>query len=63
MYYLEQSCRIQIAAQSSGVPLSIPPEDVVRRARDQMGNSPVKGWLPWQALRRKMDREQPDYAT
>jgi len=62
MYYLEQSCRIQLAAQASGVPLSLPPEDIVRRARDQMGNSPVKGWLPWQALRRKLDREQPDYA-
>jgi ribulose-5-phosphate 4-epimerase/fuculose-1-phosphate aldolase len=63
MYYLEQSCRIQIAAQSSGAPLALPPEDVVQRARDQMGNSPVKGWLPWQALRRKLDREQPDYMT
>ncbi|MFC0388755.1 class II aldolase/adducin family protein [Muricoccus vinaceus] len=61
MYYLEQSCRIQVAAQSTGVPLSVPPEEVVLRARNQMGESPVKGWLPWQALRRKMDREQPDY--
>jgi hypothetical protein len=22
-----------------------------------------KGWLPWQALRRKLDREQPDYRS
>ena len=63
MYYLEQSCRIQIAAQSSGAELDIPPEDVVLRARAQGGNSPVKGWLVWQAMRRKMDREQPDYMT
>ncbi len=61
MYYLEQACRIQLAAQSSGVPLSLPPAPVVRRARDQFGEGPTKGWLPWQALRRKLDREQPDY--
>ncbi|MCR0982123.1 class II aldolase/adducin family protein [Roseomonas populi] len=63
MYYLEQSCRIQIAAQSSGAELDVPPDEVVLRAREQGGNSPVKGWLIWQALRRKMDREQPDYMT
>ena len=61
MYYLEQACRIQLAAQSSGVPLAVPPASVVRRARDQFGTGPTKGWLPWQALKRKLDREQPDY--
>ena len=63
MYYLEQACRIQLAAQASGAPLVIPPEPVVRRARDQVEEGPLRGWLPWQALRRKLDREQPDYAT
>ncbi|MBR0678890.1 class II aldolase/adducin family protein [Roseomonas eburnea] len=63
MYYLEQACRIQLAAQSSGAPLAVPPEAVVRRARDQFGDSPIKGWLPWQALKRKLDREQPDYRS
>jgi ribulose-5-phosphate 4-epimerase/fuculose-1-phosphate aldolase len=62
MYYLEQACRIQIAAQSSGAPLSMPPEPVVRRTAAQFSRpGPNKGWLPWQALRRKLDREQPDY--
>ncbi len=61
MYYLEQACRIQLAAQSSGVPLVVPPAPLVRHARDQFGVGPTKGWLPWQALRRKLDREQPDY--
>jgi ribulose-5-phosphate 4-epimerase/fuculose-1-phosphate aldolase len=63
MYYLEQACRIQLAAQSSGAPLAVPPAPVVRRARDQFGTGPTKGWLPWQALRRKLDREQPDYVS
>ena len=61
MWYLEQSCRIQLAAQSAGQPLALPPADVVRRTRAQFSDSPTKGWLPWQALRRKLDREQPDY--
>ena len=63
MYYLEQACRIQIAAQSSGVPLSVPPAPVVRRARAQFDEGMTKGWRPWQALRRKLDREQPDYVS
>ncbi len=61
MYYLEQSCRIQVAAQSTGVALSMPPAEIVARVRAQAKDSPVKGWLPWQALKRKMDREQPGY--
>jgi ribulose-5-phosphate 4-epimerase/fuculose-1-phosphate aldolase len=61
MWYLEQSCRIQLAAQSSGVPLSVPPPEVVERSRAQFGTGPTKGWLPWQALKRKLDREQPGY--
>jgi ribulose-5-phosphate 4-epimerase/fuculose-1-phosphate aldolase len=61
MYYLEQACRIQVAAQSTGVPLSIPPDAVVARTARQFSGETDKGWLPWQALRRKLDREQPSY--
>jgi ribulose-5-phosphate 4-epimerase/fuculose-1-phosphate aldolase len=61
MYYLEQSCRIQVAAQSTGATLSMPSPEMVARVRAQAKDSPIKGWLPWQALKRKMDREQPDY--
>jgi ribulose-5-phosphate 4-epimerase/fuculose-1-phosphate aldolase len=61
MYYLEQACRIQLAAQSSGVPLDLPSAQTVERTRNQFSVGPTKGWLPWQALRRKLDREQPDY--
>jgi ribulose-5-phosphate 4-epimerase/fuculose-1-phosphate aldolase len=62
MYYLEQACRIQVAAQSTGMPLSIPPDAVVARTARQFSGEMDKGWLPWQALRRKLDREQPDYS-
>jgi ribulose-5-phosphate 4-epimerase/fuculose-1-phosphate aldolase len=61
MYYLEQSCRIQIAAQSCNVPLSMPDPKVVERTGLQYKKGSNKGWLPWQALKRKLDREQPDY--
>ncbi|WP_052214658.1 class II aldolase/adducin family protein [Belnapia sp. F-4-1] len=61
MWYLEQSCRIQLAAQASGVPLALPSAETVARTRAQFSTGPTKGWLPWQALRRKLDREQPDY--
>lgn len=61
MHYLEQSCRIQLAAQGGGVPLALPSAETVRRTRAQFAGGPDKGWLPWQALRRKLDREQPDY--
>ena len=61
MWYLEQSCRIQLAAQSGGVPLAIPSRGTVERTRAQFSTGPTKGWLPWQALRRKLDREQPGY--
>ena len=63
MYYLEQACRIQLTAQSSGAELALPSADVVRRTSDQFSTGPTKGWLPWQALRRKLDREQPGYVT
>jgi ribulose-5-phosphate 4-epimerase/fuculose-1-phosphate aldolase len=61
MYYLEQACRIQVAAQATGATLSMPSAEMVARVRAQSKDSPTKGWLPWQALKRKMDREQPDY--
>jgi ribulose-5-phosphate 4-epimerase/fuculose-1-phosphate aldolase len=61
MYYLEQACRIQISAQSTGAPLSLPSENVLARTSNQFTSDANKGWLPWQALRRKLDREQPAY--
>jgi ribulose-5-phosphate 4-epimerase/fuculose-1-phosphate aldolase len=63
MYYLEQCCRLQVMAQSTGTALHYPPAHVIARTVAQAASDPSKGWLPWQALRRKLDREQPDYRT
>ena len=65
MYYLEQACRIQVTATQGGQKITLPPPrcrstpPAVRRLRRP---SP-KGQRPWNALRRKLDRISPDYAT
>ncbi|NVN43321.1 class II aldolase/adducin family protein [Asaia siamensis] len=61
MYYLEQACRVQLTAQSTGAPLHCPSEAEVLRARAQFETDPDQGQMIWKALRRKLDREQPDY--
>ncbi|GBQ86417.1 class II aldolase/adducin family protein [Asaia krungthepensis] len=61
MYYLEQACRVQLAAQSTGAKLHCPSEAEVLRARQQFETDPDQGQMIWKALRRKLDREQPDY--
>jgi ribulose-5-phosphate 4-epimerase/fuculose-1-phosphate aldolase len=33
----------------------------VARTQAQYSTDATKGWLPWQALKRKLDRQQPDY--
>lgn len=64
MWYLEQACRIQLAATQGGAEVDIPPREVVARTQAQLSNDGLnRGWLPWQALRRKLDREQPDYRS
>ena len=64
MYYLEQSCRIQVAAMSTGGRLSLPSPEVCAHAAGQFGRgSPTKGQRPWAALRRRLDREAPDYRS
>lgn len=63
MYYLEQACRIQVSAQSTGAALSIPPAAVLRRTKAQYRREEHHGWLVWQAFKRKMDREQPAYRS
>ena len=60
-WYLEQACRIQVAVQSTGVLPALPPESYILRARQQFEQDEDQGELPWAALKRKLDREQPDY--
>ena len=62
MYYLESACQIQLDAASSGVPLVVPPHEVCERAARQFtaSNEFIQG-RDWDALRRMLDRKEPDY--
>lgn len=66
MYYLEQSCRIQIAATQGGQKITLPPDEVVAHTVAQSNRyreSKSFGSRAWAALKRRLDRISPDYAT
>ncbi len=64
MYFLERACEAQIAAQSGGGALIPPPPGSAEKtaAIAESGLVPVRG-LAWAALRRKLDRIDPSYAS
>ena len=65
MYYLEKSCEVQLKAQSTGLELIMPTEEVseysarLRYSEEQLTADP--GALEWQALTRQLDSEDPSY--
>jgi len=63
MYYLEQACRMQIAAQA-GSGLHFPEPTVQDKAHRQAmtGLGKALGSREFAALKRKLDRQSPDYA-
>lgn len=66
MYYLEQACRTQIAATQGGQKITLPSDKVAEHTASQFERfaaASPKGLRPWTALRRRLDRESPDYAT
>jgi ribulose-5-phosphate 4-epimerase/fuculose-1-phosphate aldolase len=63
MYYLEQACRLQVAAMQGGQKVVVPPDSVAEHTARQFGSFESKGQRPWAALKRRLDRESPDYAT
>ncbi|MEM6625978.1 MAG: class II aldolase/adducin family protein [Pseudomonadota bacterium] len=65
MFFLERACRMQIAAQSGGSELLMGDDAMQAKVADQgrSGLDIVAEKLAWPALRRKLDRECPDYAS
>jgi len=65
MYFLESSCRIQIDAQAGGATLNlIGPGPIAANAQATQTATAGQGAnLAWPALLRKLDRENPGYAT
>jgi ribulose-5-phosphate 4-epimerase/fuculose-1-phosphate aldolase len=63
MHYLERTCEIQIMAQAGGTALATPAQDIVDRtvAIAQGVGDRSFGDVGFQAIMRKMDREEPTY--
>ncbi len=63
LYYLERACMTQVLAMSTGRPLKhLAPEVVAATAR-QYGMETPQAEVHFAALKRVLDRDQPDYAA
>jgi ribulose-5-phosphate 4-epimerase/fuculose-1-phosphate aldolase len=65
LYHLQRACEVQISAQSAGVPLTYPSEDVALRAATQFDKTARLGsqnQLLFSAMSRWMDATDPSYA-
>lgn len=56
-YYHEKACQFQILAQSAGVPLTMPADEIIAASRGR----PVGDERAWPSLLRILDREDPSY--
>ena len=66
LYYLERVCQIQLYAMWTGNRRKYLPEAVIERTKEQFKNGPKYGDKPpcehhFAALKRMLDRQQPDY--
>ncbi|MDH3688096.1 MAG: aldolase [Gammaproteobacteria bacterium] len=63
LYYLERACQLQVMAMSTGRPLRYISSDVVQKTAQQMSDND-ESQVPahFAALKRMLDREEPDYA-
>lgn len=61
MFYLEQSCRVQVAAQSTGDRLRLVGANLAEHTARQFDGGTGKGERLWQAMLRKLDRVDPSY--
>jgi len=64
MYQLEQACKVQLAAQSSGARLNFPPPEIGEKTAvtSTTGMSRLNA-LQWAAMRRWMEETDPDFMT
>ena len=64
MYHLERACQMQIAALSAGPDLHLPDQEISDLVKKQIGDNFGKvADIAWAALRRKLDRICPEYAS
>jgi ribulose-5-phosphate 4-epimerase/fuculose-1-phosphate aldolase len=63
LYYLERACRLQVLARATGLPLRpVRPEVVRETYRMILEDTPKYAGAHFGALKRILDREQPDYS-
>jgi ribulose-5-phosphate 4-epimerase/fuculose-1-phosphate aldolase len=63
LYYLERACRLQVLARSTGLPMRKVREEVVRQTRRMLlDDAPKYAAAHFSALRRLLDRVEPDYS-
>ena len=62
LYFLERACQNQVLAMSTGRPLKPVPEDEVARTRHQFDHYQGHAEVHFAALKRTLDRDEPDYA-
>jgi len=63
MYYLERACRLQVLAKSMGGKLrAVRPEVVRETCRLMRADAPKYAGAHFNALKRILDREEPDYS-
>ncbi|HLJ64978.1 MAG TPA: class II aldolase/adducin family protein [Stellaceae bacterium] len=62
IYYLEQSCRVQLDLMAAGGKITTLSPEVCERTANQFGNSPVpRGEREWPALLRLLDVKDPSF--
>ncbi|MEX1107637.1 MAG: aldolase [Dongiaceae bacterium] len=63
LYYLERAARVQVLALSTGRPLNCLPEDVQRLTGEQLRQEqPELARAHFSAMKRLLDRDEPEYA-
>ena len=63
LYYLERACRLQVLARSMGGKLRpVRPEVVRTTYRLMLADAPKYAGAHFSALKRILDREEPDYS-
>jgi ribulose-5-phosphate 4-epimerase/fuculose-1-phosphate aldolase len=62
LYYLERACQNQVLAMAPGRPLKRVSENVIRGTLAEFARYEDQAELHFAALRRSLDREEPEYA-
>lgn len=62
LYYLERACMLQVLAMGTGKPLRNVPDNIAQLTCRQMTGESQQATLHLRALKRMLDREEPDWA-